>query len=211
MDVCKCIVPLRHGGTLNSRRAASHLMRLVEGEGRWEAPDHHQGFLPLNWGGTVQNRTVTCRVLKAKETGVKIPALSRDEFRGPQSDLTRQCLIGNKYKPCPLPRCIEATEFDPIYEKAQEAGFDVSLLTQWYSLNANMVPPAYVVRSLNTKHTRFSLRERDVAKLLEPALLKYTWTYTRCTGCGEDVWNIHRQVMAALKTYRPEPHDLSAS
>ncbi|GFU68525.1 hypothetical protein TNCV_1989751 [Trichonephila clavipes] len=23
MDVCKCIVPLRHGGTLNSRRAAS--------------------------------------------------------------------------------------------------------------------------------------------------------------------------------------------
>ncbi|GFW46001.1 hypothetical protein TNCV_3276191 [Trichonephila clavipes] len=32
-------VPLRHGGTLNSRRAASPLMRLVEGEERWEAPD----------------------------------------------------------------------------------------------------------------------------------------------------------------------------
>ncbi|GFX51654.1 hypothetical protein TNCV_5013571 [Trichonephila clavipes] len=27
MDVCKCIVPLRHGGTLNSRRAASPLIR----------------------------------------------------------------------------------------------------------------------------------------------------------------------------------------
>ncbi|GFU28033.1 hypothetical protein TNCV_3153571 [Trichonephila clavipes] len=26
MDVCKCIVPLRHGGTLNSRRAASPLV-----------------------------------------------------------------------------------------------------------------------------------------------------------------------------------------
>ncbi|GFS90781.1 hypothetical protein TNCV_1003711 [Trichonephila clavipes] len=30
MDVCKCIVPSRHGGTLNSRRAISLLVRLVE-------------------------------------------------------------------------------------------------------------------------------------------------------------------------------------
>ncbi|GFX99961.1 uncharacterized protein TNCV_259981 [Trichonephila clavipes] len=66
MDVCKCIVPLRHGGTLNSRRAASHLVWLVEGEERWEAPGHSQGFLPLNCGGTEQNRTVTSMVLKAK-------------------------------------------------------------------------------------------------------------------------------------------------
>ncbi|GFU55766.1 hypothetical protein TNCV_2969351 [Trichonephila clavipes] len=32
--VCKCIVPLWHGGTLNSRRAVSPLVRLVEGEER---------------------------------------------------------------------------------------------------------------------------------------------------------------------------------
>ncbi|GFS55346.1 hypothetical protein TNCV_1626611 [Trichonephila clavipes] len=31
---------LRHGGTLNSRRAASPLGRLVEMEEKWEAPDH---------------------------------------------------------------------------------------------------------------------------------------------------------------------------
>ncbi|GFU76230.1 hypothetical protein TNCV_527101 [Trichonephila clavipes] len=37
MDVCKCIGPLRHGGTLNSRRAASPFVRLVEEEERWEA------------------------------------------------------------------------------------------------------------------------------------------------------------------------------
>ncbi|GFW96252.1 uncharacterized protein TNCV_572231 [Trichonephila clavipes] len=60
MDVCKCIVLLRHGGTLNRHRAASPLVRLVEG------PRTPQGFLPLNWGGTEQNRTVTCMVLKAK-------------------------------------------------------------------------------------------------------------------------------------------------
>ncbi|GFW47681.1 hypothetical protein TNCV_2828731 [Trichonephila clavipes] len=34
MDVCKCIVPMRHGSTLSSCRAASHLARLVEGEER---------------------------------------------------------------------------------------------------------------------------------------------------------------------------------
>ncbi|GFW89859.1 hypothetical protein TNCV_2425161 [Trichonephila clavipes] len=36
----KCIVPLRHEVTLNSRRNESPLVRLVEDEDRWEAPDH---------------------------------------------------------------------------------------------------------------------------------------------------------------------------
>ncbi|GFS77292.1 hypothetical protein TNCV_3758761 [Trichonephila clavipes] len=39
MDVCKCIVPSGHGGTLNSRRATSPLVRLVAGDERWEDPD----------------------------------------------------------------------------------------------------------------------------------------------------------------------------
>ncbi|GFW97408.1 uncharacterized protein TNCV_4990851 [Trichonephila clavipes] len=42
MDVSKCIVPFRHEGTLNSRRAASPLMWLVEGVERWDVPDHPQ-------------------------------------------------------------------------------------------------------------------------------------------------------------------------
>ncbi|GFW00476.1 hypothetical protein TNCV_693151 [Trichonephila clavipes] len=36
MNVCNCIVHLWNGGTLNSRRAASPLKRLVAGEERWE-------------------------------------------------------------------------------------------------------------------------------------------------------------------------------
>ncbi|GFU37738.1 hypothetical protein TNCV_1466081 [Trichonephila clavipes] len=44
IDVCKCIVPLRHGGTLNSRRAASLPMWLVEREERWEVPGHPRVF-----------------------------------------------------------------------------------------------------------------------------------------------------------------------
>ncbi|GFV85427.1 hypothetical protein TNCV_3772511 [Trichonephila clavipes] len=35
MDICECIVSSRHGGTLNSRRAASPLVRLVEREDRF--------------------------------------------------------------------------------------------------------------------------------------------------------------------------------
>ncbi|GFY18658.1 HTH_Tnp_Tc3_2 domain-containing protein [Trichonephila clavipes] len=60
MDVCKCILPSWHGGTLNSRRAASPLVRLVEGEETWEAHDLPQGVLPLNWGETELNPSVTC-------------------------------------------------------------------------------------------------------------------------------------------------------
>ncbi|GFY08251.1 hypothetical protein TNCV_1356591 [Trichonephila clavipes] len=37
-------MPLRNGGTLNSHRAASPLVRLVEGEERWEVPDHLRMF-----------------------------------------------------------------------------------------------------------------------------------------------------------------------
>ncbi|GFX20220.1 hypothetical protein TNCV_1437801 [Trichonephila clavipes] len=50
MDVCKCIVPSWHRDVLNSCRAESPLVRLVEGEERWDATDHPKG-LPskLEW------------------------------------------------------------------------------------------------------------------------------------------------------------------
>ncbi|GFY23426.1 hypothetical protein TNCV_3941191 [Trichonephila clavipes] len=85
MDACKCIVPLRHGGALNSRQAASPLVRWMEGEERWEAPP---GVSPskLEW-----NRAKSyCRLRDARSQGVKILALSRDEFRWPRSDFVRQ-------------------------------------------------------------------------------------------------------------------------
>ncbi|GFV52247.1 hypothetical protein TNCV_3778191 [Trichonephila clavipes] len=50
----------------NSEAFKYQKLELVEGEERWEASGHTQGFLLLNWGGTEQNRTVTCMVLKAK-------------------------------------------------------------------------------------------------------------------------------------------------
>ncbi|GFS84491.1 hypothetical protein TNCV_4606711 [Trichonephila clavipes] len=55
-----------------------------KGKERWEASGHSQGILPQNWGGTEQNPTVTCLVLKAMANDRrKILTLSRDEFRGP--------------------------------------------------------------------------------------------------------------------------------
>ncbi|GFW24524.1 hypothetical protein TNCV_2403891 [Trichonephila clavipes] len=65
-------------------RAASPLVRLMEGEERWEAPDYPQGVLQQNWGGTKQNRTVTYMVLEAKANDRRNNlALSRDELHGP--------------------------------------------------------------------------------------------------------------------------------
>ncbi|GFW55926.1 uncharacterized protein TNCV_4390671 [Trichonephila clavipes] len=83
MDVCKCIVLSRHGGTLNNHRAASPFVRLVKEEERWEAPGHPQGVFPQNWGETELNRSVTCMVLKATANNSRHLALCHDEFRGP--------------------------------------------------------------------------------------------------------------------------------
>ncbi|GFU52510.1 uncharacterized protein TNCV_2115071 [Trichonephila clavipes] len=65
MDVCKCLMPSQHGGTLNSRRAASPLVRLMEEDERWEALTLLRVF-SLKIGGTELNRTVTCMAFKAK-------------------------------------------------------------------------------------------------------------------------------------------------
>ncbi|GFY02947.1 uncharacterized protein TNCV_3508271 [Trichonephila clavipes] len=65
MDVCKCVMPLRHGGILNSRLATSPLVRLVAGGERRRPLTLPQGVLPQNWGGTELNPTVNCMVLKS--------------------------------------------------------------------------------------------------------------------------------------------------
>ncbi|GFW29442.1 uncharacterized protein TNCV_743841 [Trichonephila clavipes] len=83
MAVCKCIVHSRHGGTLNSRRAASPHVRLVDGQERWEIPDYPQDVIPLNWGETELNRSIAFMVLKATANDRRHFALCHDEFRGP--------------------------------------------------------------------------------------------------------------------------------
>ncbi|GFT50212.1 hypothetical protein TNCV_3622671 [Trichonephila clavipes] len=90
MDVCKCIVPLRHGVTINSRRAASHLVRLEEREDKWEASDPLRVFslkivveptkIVLSPAWCSKLRLTTC---------IKILALSRDEFHELRSDFVR--------------------------------------------------------------------------------------------------------------------------
>ncbi|GFY33896.1 hypothetical protein TNCV_4596041 [Trichonephila clavipes] len=42
-----------------------------------------QSVLPLNWGGTEPNCTVTCMVLKATDNDRRHLALYHDEFCGP--------------------------------------------------------------------------------------------------------------------------------
>ncbi|GFY00436.1 hypothetical protein TNCV_1664751 [Trichonephila clavipes] len=51
-----------------SCRAASPLLRLVEGEDKWEASDHPRNVIHPNWGGIEQNRTENVRCLKLRLT-----------------------------------------------------------------------------------------------------------------------------------------------
>ncbi|GFY17813.1 uncharacterized protein TNCV_1075481 [Trichonephila clavipes] len=44
MDVCKCVVSSRHGGTVKRSRVAISIVKLVEGEERWEVRDHPRVF-----------------------------------------------------------------------------------------------------------------------------------------------------------------------
>ncbi|GFW49502.1 uncharacterized protein TNCV_2842831 [Trichonephila clavipes] len=71
-----------------------------KGEERWEASEHPQSVLPLNWGGIEPNRTVTCMVLKTTANDRRHLALCHDEFRRPRSGLCRSGGIGknNGYK-----------------------------------------------------------------------------------------------------------------
>ncbi|GFT52397.1 uncharacterized protein TNCV_502271 [Trichonephila clavipes] len=84
MDVCKCLVPSRHGGTRNSRRVASLLVRMVEAEERREATDHPQCVLTQNRSGIQPNCTVNSMGLKATDNYRSSP-LCCHEFHGPCS------------------------------------------------------------------------------------------------------------------------------
>ncbi|GFW88437.1 hypothetical protein TNCV_3552071 [Trichonephila clavipes] len=73
---CLCIGPSRHEGTLNSRRASNPLVRLMEGEERWEAPDPLRVF-------SLKIGMESSMLLKAKVNDKrKNLALRLNEFRG---------------------------------------------------------------------------------------------------------------------------------
>ncbi|GFU86295.1 uncharacterized protein TNCV_369511 [Trichonephila clavipes] len=74
---------VKGGGTLNSRRAASPLVRMVGGEERWETSDHPQAVLPQNWNELQQNSSIAFMVLKATVNDRRHLVLCQDEFRGP--------------------------------------------------------------------------------------------------------------------------------
>ncbi|GFS70635.1 zinc finger protein [Trichonephila clavipes] len=67
--------------------SSSPLVRLVEGEERWDALDHFPCIIPPNWGGNEPNRTVTSMVLKATANNRRQLAFCNDEFCGPRSGL----------------------------------------------------------------------------------------------------------------------------
>ncbi|GFX82149.1 hypothetical protein TNCV_4398081 [Trichonephila clavipes] len=89
MDVCKCIVSLWHGGTLNSRLTAS---ALVSGRGREDLANCRMFSLKIGVEPS-QNllSSVWCSKLRLTK-GVHL-ALFRDEFCGPRSDNVREVAL----------------------------------------------------------------------------------------------------------------------
>ncbi|GFU78161.1 hypothetical protein TNCV_54911 [Trichonephila clavipes] len=82
MDVCKCIVPLRHWGTLNSHQGASPLVRLVGG---------------LTTTSHVLSSKLCCHLHDAQSYRNDIHTSSLyalKEFHGPRSDTVKQVAIG---------------------------------------------------------------------------------------------------------------------
>ncbi|GFV26394.1 hypothetical protein TNCV_5087071 [Trichonephila clavipes] len=89
MDMCKYIVPVRHGVTLNSHQTTSPLVRLVEVEDRKEVPGNLQRFTPQNWGGTEPNHSISCWCSELRLTTGVYRSLRRNDFRGPRCDTVR--------------------------------------------------------------------------------------------------------------------------
>ncbi|GFU65790.1 hypothetical protein TNCV_5059241 [Trichonephila clavipes] len=68
-DVCKRIVPLRQGGTLNSHRDASALVWLGEGEEKWEASDNPPECSPSKLGWDRERAKSYCHLYGGQSHG----------------------------------------------------------------------------------------------------------------------------------------------
>ncbi|GFX83735.1 hypothetical protein TNCV_349991 [Trichonephila clavipes] len=135
MDVCKCkcIGPLWQGGTLNSHRATSPLVRLVESEEKRQALDQLQNVpckIGMELSQTVQSPGECSRLrLTTKVQLVLCP----NEFHGPGFETVRQpnndgsiiirillfIPTANRKRRRPRLRCADSVEYDflPINEK----------------------------------------------------------------------------------------------
>ncbi|GFV30719.1 hypothetical protein TNCV_951401 [Trichonephila clavipes] len=129
--------PLRHGGTLCSRRAPNLLGRLVEGEKRWEVFDHPQGALPQNWVGTEPNLAVTYMMLKATTNDRrKLLALCHDELHGSRSDIVRlvSLKVQDRYFLAQAKRFPSFSELETVFPKSLFP-FDQFLEAFWVQLS----------------------------------------------------------------------------
>ncbi|GFW97646.1 uncharacterized protein TNCV_685161 [Trichonephila clavipes] len=97
IDVCKCIVPSRNGGTINSPLPfASQVLSCGWWKGKRDGkPMTTPGVFSQNCGGNEPNHTVTCVELKATANDRRHLALFHDEFREARSGLYRTGGLSN--------------------------------------------------------------------------------------------------------------------
>ncbi|GFV58060.1 hypothetical protein TNCV_538731 [Trichonephila clavipes] len=97
----------RHRINLNSCRATSRLVRLVEGKGKRVVPDHLQGVFPLNWVGIEPNRIKVRLVQRFLKCGEEVRG-APDHSNGVLS----QNWAGNETKHTVICMVIKATDND---------------------------------------------------------------------------------------------------
>ncbi|GFW73051.1 hypothetical protein TNCV_831701 [Trichonephila clavipes] len=78
MNVCKCIVPLRHEDTL---------LRLVAGDGRWEVPDPNPGCSNSKMGWNPAKSYY--HLYGAQNYNRSTSSPFHDECHGPRSEYVR--------------------------------------------------------------------------------------------------------------------------
>ncbi|KAM9330625.1 NACHT domain- and WD repeat-containing protein 1 [Gastrophryne carolinensis] len=64
--------------------------------------------------------------------------------------------VGNRYGYRPIPRVIDAEEFNILYSKVRKNEEDAQLLTQWFWEDTNAVPPVYVFQPITVHLHHFS-------------------------------------------------------
>ncbi|CAF2516523.1 unnamed protein product [Rotaria sp. Silwood2] len=76
-------------------------------------------------------------------------------------------LLSHRYGSRPIPAQIRASLFDLLKETVlneQNENHDAELLTQWYRLDTNCIPPAYILQNISSIIPNFSSKNTDELK-----------------------------------------------
>ena len=76
-----------------------------------------------------------------------------------------QIFLGNKYGYRPYPNIIEKDEYETLYAEVDR--FNTSLLDEWFLLDENMVPAAYILQPITSRFPHYKDESEENAEAHE--------------------------------------------